>query len=163
MENLGKEGKLLDIALTKAKEIVLSFSKSTKFVLITNDNTTNYSTLNQNEILEQLSKINKTRTSIPLSVILNKVLTLHLSNPLLFIISDAQKKFTDIQQISNYSFPVYYFLLSPLQKNNVSIDSLWITNPVVLPQQTQQLFIKLTNHNSENISDLPIKLLISAV
>ena len=163
MENLGKEGKLLDIALAKAREIVLSFPKSTKFVLITNDNTSNYSTLNQNEILEQLSKINKTRASIPLSVILNKVLTLHLSNPLLFVISDAQKKFTDIQQISDYSFPVYYFLLSPLQKNNVSIDSLWITNPVVLPQQTQQLFIKLTNHNSENISDLPIKLLINDV
>ena len=163
MENLGKEGKLLDVALTKTKEIVLSFPKSTKFVLMTNDESSNYSTLNQNEILEQLSKINKTRSSIPLSVILNKVLTLHLANPLLFIISDAQKKFTDIQNISNYPLPVYYFLLSPQQKNNVSIDSIWITNPVVLPQQTQQLYIKLTNHNSENISDLPVKLLVNDV
>ncbi|HPQ09379.1 MAG TPA: BatA domain-containing protein [Bacteroidia bacterium] len=159
MENVSTEGKLLDVAISKAKEIIQSFSKSSKFIILTNDvNYFNKKSLSQNEAIEELSKVKINHFSLSLSTLLNRIQTLHLNQPLVFILSDAQKKFTDIQNIKP-DFPIFYFLLSPTQKNNISIDSVWIDNPVVLSNVPQQLHIKITNHNSENANDIPVKLI----
>ncbi len=164
MENISSEGKLLDVALTKVKEIIKMFPKSTKFYILTNDN--NNQTLHSlhfDEVEEYLSKIKISSSSLPLSLLYKRINILHLKNPVLFILSDAQKKFTDIQNINDKNFYTQYLLLSPSQINNISIDSVWIDNPVVLPQVPQQLHIKITNHNTENINDLPVKLMINGI
>ncbi|GIV27012.1 MAG: hypothetical protein KatS3mg027_0826 [Bacteroidia bacterium] len=164
MDNVSDEGKLLDIAIHKAKEVIQSFPKSTKFYILTNhQETTPIKKLSQNEALEALSKISVQPTSISLSTLFNKIQTLHIENPMVFILSDAQKKFTDIPALHSYHFPIYYFLLEPTQKNNISIDSVWIENPIVLPNVPHQLHIKLTNHNSENVNDLPVKIALNDV
>jgi len=161
MENVSSEGKLIDLAISKAKEIIQSFSKSSKFIILTNDANYFYKkSLSQNEAIEELSKIKISHFSLSLSTLLNRIQTLRLNQPLIFILSDAQKKFTDIQNIKQkYDFLIFYFLLLPNQKNNISIDSVWIDNPVVLSNVPQQLHIKITNHNSENVNDIPIKLI----
>ncbi|GIV29638.1 MAG: hypothetical protein KatS3mg028_0704 [Bacteroidia bacterium] len=58
MENVSKDGKLFETALNKAKEIIQSFSKSTKFYVLTNHPELNVlKPLSQDEALESLSKI----------------------------------------------------------------------------------------------------------
>lgn len=162
MENIGQQGKLFELALTRAREIIQSFPKSTRFFIFTNDtHLESEKKLSQNEAIEYLSKIKVSSASLSLSILFNKIKTLHLSHPVCFLISDAQKKFTDVANLSPPDFPTYYFLLSATQKNNISIDSVWIDHPVVLPFTPQQLHIKLTNHNSENINDLPIKITLN--
>ncbi len=162
MENLSEDGKLLDIAIKKAKEIIQMFSKSTKFILLTNQTEFHQNkTLNQDEALEYLSKISVQSGSIPLSILLNRIHTLHLKNPLVFVISDAQKKFTDVSHLQKNKTHVFYFLITPQQKNNLSIDSVWLDNPVILPNTLQKLYIKISNHSSENAQDLPVKLVLN--
>lgn len=164
MENISTEGKLLDVALTKVKEIIKIFPKTTKFYILTNDNhNQTLHSLHFDEIEEYLSKIKTSSSSLPLSLLYKRVNTLHLKNPVLFVLSDAQKKFTDIQNINDKNFYTHYLLLSPSQINNISIDSVWIDNPVVLPQVLQQLHIKITNHNTENINDLSVKIMINGI
>ncbi len=162
MENLSEDGKLIDIAIKKAKEIIQMFSKSTKFILLTNQTEFHQNkTLNQDEALEYLSKISVQSGSIPLSLLLNRIHTLHLKNPLVFVISDAQKKFTDVSQLQKNKTPVFYFLITPQQKNNLSIDSVWLDNPIILPNTLQKLHIQISNHNSENVDNLPVKLILN--
>lgn len=164
MENVSKEGKLIEVSINKAKEIINSFPKSTKFYVFTNDMNFNQTKhLSYDESLDLLSKIKITSASLPLSILFKKIQTLNLSNPVLFILSDAQKKFTDISNIPKTNITTYYFLISPTQKNNISIDSVWVDNPIVLPNNPQQLHIKITNHNSDNVNNLPVKLLLNGV
>ncbi len=164
MENISKEGNLFENALNKAKEIIQSFSKSTKFYILTNVNDwITLKPLSQDEAIEHLSKIKITADAVPLSDIFHRIEALQLKSPLMFIISDAQKKFTDIQNIQKNSINAYYLLFSASQTNNISIDSVWIDNPVVLPGNPQTIHIKITNHNAENINDIPIKLMLNGI
>ncbi len=159
MENIGNYAKLFETAIGKAKEILSSFSKSAKFIILTNDSEIkSEKALSRDEALERLSKIKISYSSIPISLIIKRIKSFHLSNPVVFLISDGQKKSTDIQNISQkIKIPIYYFLLSPTQKNNISIDSVWLDNPVFLLHQPQQLHIKLSNHHHENAEGIPIK------
>ncbi|GIV29637.1 MAG: hypothetical protein KatS3mg028_0703 [Bacteroidia bacterium] len=61
------------------------------------------------------------------------------------------------------SINAYYLIFSPSQTNNVSVDSVWMDNPVVLPGNPQTIHIKISNHNSENINDFPVKLMLNGV
>lgn len=162
MENVMKDGRLIDVSINKAKEIIQSFNKSTKFYIFTNDMDIRLmKPMSQEESKEHLSKIKTSYSSVPLSVIFNRIHTLQLDKPILFILSDAQKYFTDVQNIKNKDIFTYYFLFSATQNNNLSIDSVWIENPVVLKSVPQQLHIKITNHNSENSNEIPVKLILN--
>lgn len=165
MENIGNQTSLFEAALNKAREIILSFSRSTKYIILTNDADIESEKIrSQQEALERLSKIKISSSSIPLSVIVKKIQSFHLSHPIVFLLSDGQKKITDIPRISaDIKIPFYYFLLSPIQKNNISIDSVWLDNPVILPHQSQQLHVKLSNHHDEAIQDIPLKLVLNNV
>ena len=162
MENVSKQGKLFELAISKAKEIIQSFPKSTEFIILTNNTEMIVpKKLSSTNALEYLSKIRISSSSIPLSLLLNRIYSMHLLDPIVFIFSDAQKKFTDIPQIPQGKIPVYYFLLKANQKNNISIDSVWVYSPVVLSNNPQQLRIKITNHNSESVTNLPVKIILN--
>lgn len=164
MENTSKEGKLFETAINKSKEIINSFSKSTKFYIYTNDADIHYTkSLSQNEAFDILSKIKTSPSSVPISVIFNRIQTLHLSKPVVFVFSDAQKQFMDFQNLKNINFTTFFMRLEPSQKNNLSIDSVWTDNPVALPNNLVKLHLKISNHNFENINDVPVKLILNNI
>ncbi len=164
MENVGKGDVLINEAIQKSKEIIKSFPKSSHFYILTNDYmpTTN-TDLTFEEGLQFVSKIKISGLSEPhsFSDIINKVKTLNLKKPLLFYLSDGQKKFTDINVApKDSSVNTFYFLLTPSKFQNISIDSVWSENPVMLKNTNQTLHVKLTNHYNESIQDIPVKLII---
>ena len=74
---------------------------------------------------------------------------------------------TDFYFFDAGQFPVdslgnYVFIpLNHLQKRNIYIDSCWIEKPVVLPNKSAQLKIRLKNASDSNLEKIPLKVFIN--
>ncbi len=70
-----------------------------------------------------------------------------------FIITDGQKNIFSSIPDFDQNDALQFVMLKPVVAANISIDSVWIEDPVVLPGQSTKLFVKLSNHGSSPILD----------
>lgn len=161
MSKLGKEGQLLEIAKNKAKEIVSFYSDKDYFQLLTNDfEGKHQQLLNKSDFLLYLNEVKLSNNTQSFNQILTRqkqvVENELLANKIYYILSDLQQtQFPDL----NYPDSALQVNIVPIEanlNNNISIDSAWIEQPLILPNTPTFLNIKVSNYGNIDLTDVPL-------
>lgn len=169
MDAVGKEGNLIQQAQEKAKEIALAYKASDRFQLLTDDFTASQQRLlSREEFLEQLQLVKISPSSKTISEIAlrqKEALANSGSKDLqAYIISDFQKSNYNLSALKNDSAIALSLIpLASSQKNNVFIDSCWMTSPVVQLNQPIEINVRLQNTGDNDAENIPLKLTINGV
>ena len=169
MSSIGSSGNLLSEAKEQAKKFIEEAPNSTQILLVSNE----LSNLEQNltsktDALNRLDQISFSPINHPISEIVNwidKSIHEKISKPFteqLVVLSDFQKNHNELKNIqlspSIYFYPIQ---IIPQEKQNVSIDSIWYSEPNFKIKINNELHIKLTNHGGEKIENLELQLSIN--
>ncbi len=169
MDSESKTGNLLETAKNKARSILSAFPAGSKFLLITNDFEQQHQHLvNKDQFLDFLQKVQVSPAGKKLSEITSRQKdyifqgTSKISKQTLFIISDFQKSFTDLNRLKNdSSLQTYLVPIEAQTMNNLYIDSCWFESPFRKINQQEELFVRVFNKSTENYNNIPIKVMIN--
>ena len=157
MENVNKQGPLLEVAKTKAKEIVKAFSNGDKFQIITNDFEGRHQRFNSKEdVLNIIDEIKISSSVRYFSDVFKRqsefLKSSNLVNKNLFAISDAQKSTFNLNEINNdTSVKLTLVPLMANETNNLYIDSCWFESPLQQKGFIQKLHAKIVNNGNATI------------
>jgi len=157
MENVNKQGPLLEVAKTKAKEIVKAFSNGDKFQIITNDFEGRHQRFTSKEdVLNIIDEIKISSSVRFFSDVFKRqsefLKSSNLVNKNLFAISDAQKSTFNLNEINNdTSVKLTLVPLMANETNNLYIDSCWFESPLQQKGFIQKLHAKIVNNGNATI------------
>jgi len=167
MDNVQKQGPLLDIAKLNAKDIVKAFSGTDKFQIITNDFEGKHQRFYSKE--DVTGKIDEVKISSSVkyfSDVLKRqyefLNSSNLVNKKVYALSDAQKSTFDIAGIKNdTSVKTTIIPLLANQVNNVYIDSCWFESPLQQKGFIQKLHAYVVNMGANPINAGSAKLFVN--
>lgn len=170
MQNQGSEGRLLDEAKRKAKEIVNQYKNSDEFLLLTSDMDGRTERFVSRErflqMLDEKGQIEITPCTQPDSYILKRAYTLLESkssgSKRCFFISDCQQKSFDASEFPRQEDVKTLFV--PLQAQNISniyIDSIGFDNPIFGMAEPINMVARLVNSSKEEAKGVSVKLFVS--
>ncbi|MEO9806322.1 MAG: BatA domain-containing protein [Reichenbachiella sp.] len=149
--------------LSVAQEITLLYSSETKFSLITNDFLPgSHIGRSKNKTSEKLTEIEYSNLSRNGKEIFSK---LRAGDPNeikdVFVLTDFQQStFGDLSLFKD-SINFYHLVATDLLKSkNISVDTVFLTNPFLVPNQKNSVRVRIKNQGSE-INDLHVKFLIN--
>ena len=167
MEAVGTNGKLIDEAKTKAKEIVSAYGSSAQFQLLTNDFEARHQRLySKEETMIMIDEIAPGSSVKKLSEIVShqsEALREKDNSPATsFILSDFQKSICDFESLKQDSMIVRNIIpLSAQQNNNLYIDSCYINSPVIQQGRQLELMVMIKNNSEHAAENIPCKLFIN--
>ena len=161
MAALSEEAPLLDVARSRAEEIVKAYEPEDEFQIITHDlKARQQRFLGKEQALVEIGDIDLTHEVNALSKVwLRQAQQLNTSdapNKVVYYISDFQKNIydLDIQQDTMYEFN-----LVPVQsvvEQNVSIDSVWFDAPAQMINIPNKLFIRVRNWGTQRAENIQL-------
>ncbi|MDP3558417.1 MAG: BatA and WFA domain-containing protein [Bacteroidota bacterium] len=167
MENVNKQGPLLEIAKAKAKEIVKAFGNGDKFQIITNDFEGKHQRFNSKE--DAINVIDEVKSSSAIRL-LSDVLkrqyeflsSASLTTKKIYALSDAQQTTFNLSEIKNdTAIKVTLVTLKANEINNVYIDSCWFETPLQQKGFIQKLHANIVNFGNTNIEIGSAKLFLN--
>jgi len=169
MQGVNQNGTLLEDAKSKAEQIAKTLNPFDKVQLVTEDfSAMQERWLNKDEFIEQLKGL---KTS-PSSRMLGEIMARQEDNlnhsgcptKEAFILSDFQKSVAGMSSYKPAQGITEAFVpITAETKNNLAIDSCWFISPVHLPGKAEQLFVKIVNYSTAEVTDKPVKLYINGV
>ena len=161
MQDVSKQGTLIDIAKEKAIEIIESSKNENKFWVLTNDlSAYESSPKNKKLSIEDIGNINTSYNSRKISEILEKVRHLKKDASTLFLISDFQESFFNLEELLELDSSLNVIIV-PQEKeldNNISIDSCWLTSPINKIGNHVTMSAIIQNHDNSIIDDITVNL-----
>jgi len=167
MDAIGSEGKLIETAKEKAREVVSTYKPSDRFQLLTNDfEGAHQHFLSRDEFLAQLQEVQLSPSGRNLSEVIRRQKDLLDAHPLLsgniFLISDFQKATSDFDHLDPDTVTSYFLLpLSPNQSGNLYIDTAYFDAKVQQPGQLSNLHVRIKNTGDSRLEKIPVKLVIN--
>jgi hypothetical protein len=169
MEAIATEGKLIDVAKTKALEISSAYAQSDLFQLVTNDFEGRHQRLvSQEEFRKLVEEVQVSASARSIPEVINRQNDLLAENQKAsgdaYLVSDFQKNTASMMQAKPDS-NVSWFLV-PLvaeKRNNLYIDTVFFLSPVHQPGQPVSLRVRIHNASGESLEKIPVKLTINSV
>lgn len=167
MGAIATEGKLIDVAKSRALEIASTYGSSDLFMIVTNDFEGRHQRLtNKEEFLRNLDEIHLSPSSRLLPEIISRI------NEVIhqqandrhdaYIISDFQKSTSSFDQAHPDSLINWYLLpLTAEKNNNLYVDSIYFQSPLHRPFQPVNLHVRIVNSSQESLDKIPVKLTIN--
>ncbi len=168
MERQTTEGTLLNDAKRKAKEIALTYSINDEFQLLSNEfsgNQQRWVTLEN--FLQNLAELKirpEVRTLQEVSARQSSLLKEKANNQAsAFIISDFQQSFINSSNTNNLDTLInwQFIVLESKRNENISVDSVWFYSPLHFPGSQENLLIKIKNHSSTDVADIPYEIVLN--
>ncbi len=163
MSSMGSEISLINQAKLTAQDIVRNYSESDEFHILTSDFENRHQRIyNREQALDLIDEIQvspSVRTTA--EVIQRQQHALRNYEPhrqAFYIISDFQKNTTDFPQDLDTSLTVNLVHLESVESRNVSVDSVWFSQPIQIINQTGELLVQLTNHDIDNPEEVNMEL-----
>lgn len=153
-----------DDAKKKTKEIISAFTVSNKFIFLNNNfDASSFRLLNSSQVLEKVDQTTfspASRNIFELTTRIEEIKNqLKLENINIFFVSDFQKNFfNEISEISNVKNTKFFVPVNSIINQNISIDSVWISTPVVQLNQPLTITALVKNHAYEKIENVNISL-----
>ena len=161
MSQQNKEGQLLEVAKHKASDIVSYYGDNDLFQILTNDFEGKHQRLIEKKdfllYLDEVKLSNQTKQFDKIIARQKQAFEAEaISNKIVYIISDLQKN--QFQQLAaiDTSLLVNFIQIKPNVSNNISIDSAWIEQPLILPNTNTFLHVKVSNYGNTEITDVPL-------
>ncbi len=167
METEGRNGMLVDEAVSKARDIAAHHSRSDKFNLLTSDFLGIHQRLYASDELGTFLNEIETGPSIKtLPDILSRQYDIlnreHIPDKTVYLISDFQRNGSEFDGfLPDTNIRHFMVRLEPLRFSNLSIDSCWFDLPAQQPGQVAQLYVKVTNYSDSPREKIPVKLIIN--
>jgi hypothetical protein len=163
MNAQGSSQSLLEEAKERARALVEGHASSDRFQLLTQDLEGRYQRfLDPQAFLLALDQIELSPISRPLSQIVQRSEELKNSEGLddlpIYLISDFQKNQVDINA-SNYS-SLRLLPLEAVDQRNLSLDSVWLSSPLLLDGQVAELNYRVRNYGDEDAESVSLQLLL---
>ncbi|MDD4603989.1 MAG: BatA domain-containing protein [Bacteroidales bacterium] len=169
MEALATQGKLIDIAKTKAQEIASAYTTADLFQLLTNDFEGKHQHfVTREEFRKLVEDVKLSPTSRPLPDVISRMNDLlystRKSNRDAYLISDFQKTTASFYSAKPDSSTSWYLVpLSAVKNDNLYIDTVYFLSPIHQPGQPVKLLVKIRNEASDPLEKVPVKLTINSV
>lgn len=163
MQLAGLRGSLLDDARNTAISLVDNASPDKNYLLITNNfDPAHERPLTQDEMIEQLQFVETSSVALPFNDILERASLLakdlKQNKVKLFVLSDFQESaFDEEDYLLNEQLSLVFVPFEAVKQNNVFIDSVWLTNPVVQPGIPVELNVKLSNQSEDELRSLALR------
>jgi hypothetical protein len=144
----------LELAKSKAKDIISSCANNEQFQILTHDFTgSDTRFLNKEEALAYLATISMSANNKEVATILqkqhNNLQTSEATTKQIVYISDMQKNKFDLPIKSTISTPTFFVPISKATSANVSLDSVWFAEPSINMNQPNNLQVRLRNYDQE--------------
>ncbi|MBA2612440.1 MAG: BatA domain-containing protein [Bacteroidetes bacterium] len=167
MENVNKQGPLLEIAKSKAKEIIKAFGNGDKFQIITNDFEGKHQRFNSKEdavnVVDEVKISSATRLYSDVLKRQTEFLnTSNLNDQKVYALSDVQETTFNLAAIQNDT--VVKITLVPLKANevnNIYIDTCWFETPLQQKGFIQKLHANVINYGNTNLEIGSAKLFLN--
>jgi hypothetical protein len=167
MEFTGQGESLLSQAKARASEIVTEFPPDTRFLLLSNGSSKDFSGYTDKQLtIKAINEIRQSSEQMDMDDIL-----LYFSQNVdgrtsavstIIIVSDFQESvFT--KPIRPYSGPavIYPLAIQPVATANVSIDTCWLENPLTLAGQGNQIIARINNRSDQDYENFPVRLILN--
>lgn len=169
MNAVNKDGSTIEVAKSRATDIISSFKQNSKCLFLTNS----LSSEEQHFYLTDIVKKSISNTSVSsysrtTDFIVHKIDNIIAENadkkcyPNIYLISDFQKNIfnpANIKIDTNYN--VYLIPISPNSPDNLYIDSCWFESPFHLYKGQDSIVAKIYNQSSNDVSNQQLKLFIN--
>lgn len=166
MEAQGEDGRLQDMAILYAKEIIEAANTTDKIQILTQDFEGRHQLFySKDEALQLLYEIKNSSQSRTLSEILVRQKDLlHQSNISIqkaYYISDFQKSSCDWEKLSSDSTVYTQFIqLKPNKISNLFIDSCWLPSPELSINKNLEMMVRIRNTSEEEFKDQQLEVSI---
>ncbi len=167
MENVNKQGPLIETAKNKAKEIIKAFGNGDKFQIITNDFEGKHQRFNSKE--DAVNVVDEVKVSSAVrsySDVLKRqtefLKSSNLVNQQAYALTDAQQTTFNLPGIQNdTSVKVTIAALKANETNNIYIDSCWFETPLQQKGFIQKLHANIINYGNTNLEIGSAKLFLN--
>lgn len=155
---------LLEDARESAKNLVEKLSPSTRYLLMTNSfEVANEYPMNQEEMLDQLDRMSLDGPPVKLNEVLDRfemLKNLHgFDHASLFAYSDFQDNMFDLEGVKpDTALNVIVVPLSASVQSNLSVDTVWLSSPVMQEGLTNEVHVLISNHGDKEVKGLPVNL-----
>lgn len=169
MDALARQGRLLDDARQKAREIAEAYQSTDLFQLLTNDFEGRHQRfVTREEFLVMVDQVDVSPAVRTLAEVLSRQSALlqeaQRGSRRTYLISDFQKSSTLLEEVVADTTMVTTFLPLPAQATeNMYIDSCWFASPVQLFGQTARLTVRIVNDSEQPVTTQPVRLFIDDV
>jgi len=157
---IDKGGENFNLAKLKAKVLVNSYGNQIKYRLYTHSRLPKHNTwLAKAEVLQEIDELDISDASQSFSKYLqNYKLDFGESDSRFYVISDFQKSnFNFTSADSNISVSLIPTPVAALNKN-ISVDSVWVYNPISVVGFEQKIYASIKNYGSEVAEDVSVNL-----
>jgi len=167
MENVSKNGMLLDESKKIAREVALAHAQTDLFQLLTNDFEGKHQRLvNREEFLTMLDEVQISPAVKTISEITTRqadvLMKSETKNKKSFLISDFQRSISDLDQVkADSSISTTLLPVAANQESNLYIDSCWFDSPVHQLNQPEKLNVRIKNLSENNLENIPVKLFLN--
>ncbi|WP_462265323.1 BatA domain-containing protein [Mucilaginibacter sp.] len=169
MQTLNPEGRLLDEAKRRAKEIVAAYQSNTRFQLLTQDFEGQHQRLLTAEEFDQaVDTLTLSTQSRSLQQIISRQQNFLNLQPQTtksyYVVSDFQQNLATgklLQTDTSASLNFVKIEAAPLP--NLAVDSILLLNAVHRPAEQEKLVIRIRNYSDKAAISVPVRLLINGV
>ncbi len=152
MEANGEGVSLLDEAKGAALQILDAYGEDDRFQLLSNDFEGRHQRLlTKEEFRNELQEVEISPRVKTLKQVLarQRDALRDFDDPVYFMISDFQKKITNLPEDSGLA--LYLLPMKAVRQQNIAIDSAWLLAPVNLKGQTATLFVRIRNYGEDRV------------
>ena len=167
MQNLNREGSLLDEAKRRAKEIAAAYTNNDRFQLLTQDFEGRHQRLlTRAEFFDEADAVKISPRNHNLQQIIYRQQSLLDMQPeaerSVYILSDFQKNITEGKPLkSDTSLHISLVQLKASAPANVAVDSVWLLSAIHRPGETEKMIVKLHNYANQASTKIPLRLNIN--
>lgn len=164
MKAQSKKTTLLEDARESARNLVGQLPPSTRYLLLTNSfEIQNEYPMNQEEMLDQLDRMSPDGRPVRINEVIDRFEMLRkrhgYEQTTLFVFSDFQRNMFDLSGVQLDT--ALRIVVLPVQaeiQSNLSIDTVWLSSPVIQPGLSNDLHVKVSNHGEKAVKGLPLNL-----
>ncbi|TSA29168.1 MAG: hypothetical protein D4R67_02490 [Bacteroidetes bacterium] len=167
MEAVGSEGKLIETAKAKAREVAEAYRPSDRFQLLTNDFEGAHQRLvSREEFLNLLEEVRISPATRKLSEVVSRQQDLFADAPELsrncYLISDFQESMFDADHFTPDTLTSFFIIpLAANRAGNLYIDTLFFGSAVQQPDQLSHLHVRIRNTGPDRLEKIPVKLVLN--
>lgn len=163
MSALSQDVPLLEKAKQRAREIVAAFGPEDRFQVLSNDFAGRQQRLvGRDDALALIDELTISPAARPLSQVINRqqqaLQSAKTDNQIIYQISDFQRTTTDLDNYQDSTIQLNLIPLQAVQERNIGIDSAWFDAPVRMLNQTNPLFVRITNYSDQDADNIRLSL-----
>jgi hypothetical protein len=162
MKGQSQRTTLIEDARQSARDLVHKLNPSNRYLLMTNSfEIQNEYPMNQEEMLDQLDRMNPDGTPVPMGEVIDRfeMLTKQhgFSTSTLFVYSDFQQNTFDLSAAkADTAMQVVVVPMLPEFTSNIYVDSVWLASPIVQMGLTNDLMVRVVNQGDKEVKGLPV-------